>query len=258
MLNKTKKLIGVIIGVIAFAGQAYSQTDILAAENSHEKIQITELKSLDKSSISGNERFGYKSPVMDRIIEVDWIRLDLCPQFVDQEQAASEIKSRCPDVIAVLQKKYGLGDFSDSTWKDYRVKQMEYLDCPDRVSWYSEDNDQFVDLDGFFDIYENQEYNDTIIKKISQMGSERELMKDEDLLLQLPSKSYNKFVAELSERVHSTVPERQLKISNNAISYAEKYATSPNKKQFGYISGSDCTNFASQIMLAGGKTITPS
>lgn len=43
----------------------------------------------------------------------------------------------------------------------------------------------------------------------------------------------------------------------NAIKYANQYATNPNsnvtsKNAYSYMSGRDCTNFATQILVAGG------
>ena len=48
---------------------------------------------------------------------------------------------------------------------------------------------------------------------------------------------------------------RRLKVPNvdAAVAYAKKYAFTPNTQQYKYFEHADCTNFASQILAAGGQ-----
>ncbi len=239
--------------------QIFSSLNVYANMLHSDGIEITEMKSTEKDSINENEgKYGFKSAITDKVYDIDGISLTLFPEFVDQNQAINEMEENCPNVIAVLQKTYELDDFSSDNWKEYRDKQIEYLENPEKKEWYTEYNTEYGYLDGFFDIFENHDQNKIIIDEMKKMGSIRELSKHDEIIDQLPWKTIDKFKKELSEKTNTVVTKTKLQLSSSAATtYAIKYATSPNKKVFGYVQDHDCTNFASQIMNAGGNNMTP-
>lgn len=151
MLRKFKKI--VVVSSLVVVSLIFSSLNVYANMLHSDGIEITEMKSTEKDSINENEeKYGFKSAITDKVYDIDGISLTLFPEFVDQNQAINEMEENCPNVIAVLQKTYELDDFSSDNWKEYRDKQIEYLENPEKKEWYTEYNTEYVYLDGFFDI----------------------------------------------------------------------------------------------------------
>ena len=166
--------------------------------------------------------------------------------------AMKNIKSMLSELLSLMEETYDLGELSESTWQTY----AEYLykirgELNDLELTDSTKDDLFTDtvtLEAFFDIYENDSVNDEILQlaeknRATALSSEE----TERLILSLPYtsplvKSYNRFNSSIRSISGFNV--------SRGVTYAETYAESPNP--FYYYFSSDCTNFASQILEAGG------
>ena len=80
--------------------------------------------------------------------------------FDDKEQALEEIRRKCSNVLSFLMDEFNMTDeINDSNWHEYRGNMYAYLN---RGADYGEEMDL---LDGFFDIYENDEANEQEIMR---------------------------------------------------------------------------------------------
>lgn len=160
---------------------------------------------------------------------------NLCyPTFNNKKMAMDNIKIKSKNVLLYLSNQYKLDELSDSNWEFYYMAvKKEKSNCIE-MSF-----EQTMFLLCFFDIYENEQKNDSIItavEKISQNIYDADLMK-------LP---YNSpYVA---KKIQTYSNDFNV---NAAVDYAKIYAVNPNTDNYGYLDA-DCTNFASQIMENGG------
>lgn len=117
----------------------------------------------------------------------------------------------------------------------------------------------------FIDIYENVTVNQEIYQRLVTLNLEKTNLSDYEQKLQiaimLPYTS--QILKDLSNDQSSCSNETQLSEAEstisplalntkNAITYATTYADSPNTPSYKYWENMDCTNFASQILTAGG------
>lgn len=187
-------------------------------------------------------------------IKIQGQSISLYPEYSNQDQAMETIKTQCSNIIDFLRKKYSLNEINSDNWKEYYSRMPE---CEDIFKGDSPDDIEYAKLASFFDIYENKEKNDHLISLVTNAESINSLLNDTDFIYELPYNEANKVNIICNENGLISKNILTSYSESNAISYAIEHAESPNKKQFGYISNADCTNFVSQIMLAGGKTMTP-
>lgn len=172
---------------------------------------------------------------------------DLFDTFVDNDWAIKEFSAKYSNFIADAQAS-GLPALSCSAASGYKAfalnNELELMP------------DDFGEIVSFLDILENSEENEELIAEIDLLTKRTDSgrMNDEstvDLLSQLLPREGG-----VSEFAEGVVPYNSGINLDAANAYAIKYATSPNAGKYGYeISwgqGADCTNFASQILYAGG------
>lgn len=171
----------------------------------------------------------------------------LLDTYADSESAYQYYYSQYEDMITNLKEKYDLPDLAPHTASVYKQGFL---------AEYAYDYSLIIDLLGFLDIYENPEENSEIGQELSNYDNlveNGEFTQDEAInqaKLLLPAKDENgnngPFYAPRNSGINL----------KDAVAYAEKYATEINptygeeKKKF--IFPADCTNFASQILYAGG------
>ena len=197
--------------------------------------------------------------------------LALYPTFEDKEKAIESIKEICGKVLGVMKAKYDLDEFSKDSWENY----YDQIDSFISESGITESDYQIIKLREFFDIYENYEVNESLISIAKTDESIDTLLSDEEFLLNLPVDTFEDVKEEIiggngniartsfswgglfDELSNINKPSllNTAYSSSKAISYAESYAASPNP-YYGYITGNDCTNFVSQIMVYGGTNMT--
>lgn len=186
----------------------------------------------------------------------------LLPTFNDPEQAIESIKNKSSKAINLLREEFDLPEFSSESWDKYRAaiyRMYEREGCP---SWYVEGNDEINALESFFDIYENEDDNEeienTLISaQISPLSTEQDQDRaEEELLEMLPDQNVlNENGYDEDNAANEGARARKDFNVAKGVAYAKKYAGSKNFPKYAYFTwpfGGDCTNFASQILEAGG------
>ena len=192
-------------------------------------------------------------------LSINNISVPLYPVFKNQEDALNNIKDTCSDVLNILAENYNLEEFSENNWQQYRESMINYLNNENRPEWYTEDNEMYVKLDSFFDIYENEKQNEELINMAESVDSVEALLETTDFANTLSWKYNEEFCEKIAEDANvefynyrNRIQPRSYSVSK-AVSYAKKYAVNENQKKYGYIKGADCTNFVSQVMHEGGQ-----
>ena len=254
---------------------------ILSMDDENKRNSIEEI---GKSYFDDEEYQSMGGASIQTEIVLDNLGIPLYLAFNDPQFALSSVKSQCAGIINELKTAYGLNDFSYEHLDEYSGKLMAHLDNENKSDWYDELDDQFVALSGFLDIYGDMKSNSYMISTAATAKSIPELLSDYDFLLELPYFAIDDLVEKniigRNEDIgglyfisfngtegteHSPIsPDTQTPnltarsaySKANARQYARDYARNPNPN-FGYIENADCTNFVSQIMLAGGKNYSP-
>ena len=156
--------------------------------------------------------------------------------------------------LAAIKKDTGFDDLSKQNYKQYYEYIREY------GSNYFSDQD-INDVFAFFDLYENND-NNTLISELanyvnsSQQKNNLNLLKNEKIgkneaidLLNALSPEYNEELP--NEEIENTPSLYSVTFNiTKANTYAKSYGAKRNSKYKSY--SADCTNFASQILVAGG------
>lgn len=188
----------------------------------------------------------------------------LYKQFKSQTESLKCINEKYSDLFEFVKNKFGFEKISEKNWmKYYEVFQIEEL-----PSKYDKD---VILINKFFDIFENKYKNDRIKSRLIYLNKIRNRdAYDEELSYLMPSNSSysnkyhqsNVILNEDEERILNSTLIKPKNISRfassnlpnqrEAIKYAEKHATRPNKGKY-YVFSKDCANFVSQIFEAGGR-----
>lgn len=199
------------------------------------------------------------------------VAIPLYPVFEDGVAAMQKVKEDCANVLGILAETYGLAEMSDENWKEYYDCALSYLDEPDKVEWYEENNAEYVELADFFDIYENYECNNVLVSEAIEAEDIVELAESDTFMQKFPYYAIEDLEKDgmqisvedesVGTQIMSCVKSKEQRAGYfktaykkaNATAYAKQYAVNSNRRKYGVIIGRDCTNFASQILVAGGK-----
>lgn len=276
---KTRKMITLlIVGCLVFAScsQVFAIQDesISQKETLDKKIDVVEVSQNFETSelLTDIGVVSYK-----KALKIDGEVYNLYPTFDDVTGALVNISNQCNGALSAMQELYQLEAFNNATVPEY----YEYLPMYTENLADSFDNgtiaeneyeakmDQISLMESFWDIYENDNSNAEIVKKIADVekAQAKASLKSvnnnlaqelDELRIMLP---YNTGGAEVIEAYKMEVSEPQIQLfahSGNSkfsvekgVTYAVKYATSPNTLNYGLLT-QDCTNFVSQIKHEGG------
>ncbi len=166
----------------------------------------------------------------------------LLKTFADAESAVESFKKQYPEFIQAA-KDLGAPELSEATAYEYKM--------------FAISTEQNHDIVAFLDIYENGASNEELETMIGTVDAEyqrgvvdlEQATSDVAMLLPIDPDKVDK----------SSVMPRHVLNLKAAQNYAEKYAYNPNS-HYGIAStwygvAADCTNFASQIMRAGGLSM---
>ncbi|QWT17583.1 amidase domain-containing protein [Collinsella sp. zg1085] len=183
--------------------------------------------------------------------------LPLCTTFTHPEQVIKELQdNKAAQTIAGI---YKLDELSLHNWESYFEKYYELLDSPQKPDWFQETNENVRQFRLACYIFDNENQNEEISSFASTIDEDHFMNSDtlEILKVLLPSQTYNKLETayELSNLSDFTFYSARFFDIDKANEYAFKYAEQPNRNYayFGNGRGGDCTNFASQILEAGGE-----
>lgn len=178
-------------------------------------------------------------------IVIDGIENTLYIQFADQEEALRKLIEKESIILTDISEKYHIESLDESNWEKYYYAIEEYFSDEDQIIL---DRDyHYVVLSYFFDIYENKGKNDEIIKIYNSDNISWD-EKSYELLGLLPCD--DPFVEANTEPQVLVVTSYN---RSNAITYATNHATNRAGLALYYSYTQDCTNFASQILEAGGE-----
>ena len=176
-------------------------------------------------------------------------------EFADESQAYLQIGDKYQSVLMNLKDKYNLKEFGKSSWQSYKdAFENTYDIFSDKL------DDTSKVLDEFFGVCERSEYNEmarSIARKsnydvtefIGYLSYTSPIFKKDRALIQskLNASTKSTMIKSMNVKVYaasaSTISKR--------TAYAKKYAANHNRNYKYY--NADCTNFASQILHAGGE-----
>lgn len=247
--------------------------DIIGVEDNDYGDNITEIGSteFDDSLFEEIDEVGVETQIV-----VGDMAISLYPVFESREESMKNIKEVCSGILNILAEKYELPEMSEENWNSYYRYSLQYLDEVESSDELQE-NEEYIKLQNFFDIYENYDNNNELVQEAAKAEDIIELAESETFLLSLPYEA----AEDLEESGMSiSVDDKaggmqtmncyigrernigyQMAAYNktNATAYANTYAETPNKDRYGVVRRyhvgpvADCTNFASQILEAGGK-----
>lgn len=204
------------------------------------QVNVVHAQSIEQNEMSPYNRLEEKIELKKGpVLEINNTYNPLFLEFTNKKDAFSYVKDNYDEILLEISEKEKLDSLNYSNWEKYYLSlQNNYI--------FSENTpyklDDIMFLNEFFVVCENEEINQKaleIIKKENYSINELEnyipytspiLKTKTKIKIQATNFSYNK---------------------SAAINYAKTYGPNYNKK-YTYYSGKDCTNFASQVLFAGG------
>jgi len=222
-------------------------------------ILLLTLCLICNSVVLANDNKSEKNPMATKSekINVDGAEIELYREFNNNKQALKYLKDNYNDILKIVEVDKEIEKLSNNNWEEYYLLLNTISEWHPQIT--DEEKTRAIEIEQFFDIYENNGKN----KEIKDLAKSIESFDSINSSLSL---SNNTRKDELIDQFNILLPNNSNKIGNEAdvsikvssginvskaITYASKYATSPIRPGYDYFS-SDCTNFASQILEAGG------
>lgn len=167
-------------------------------------------------------------------------------EFQNPNLVLENFKNMYEKELNILSTKYSLGILNKENWETFYKAAIL---------------NNNLNIINFFDIYENTYKNNEIEKIITNYNKEIKNNKKsttidstnlidevyDELFYLLPT--YNYF----ESKENGIIPYATQTFNiTNGVTYAENNYNNTNNSTYGYIEGADCTNFVSQILVAGG------
>ncbi len=219
-----------------------------------------EIKANSMKNDMSNIAYEFDYPLLESIgevvsggsVEISGKQNHLYKVFSNRETALENLKTQETDALEYIAKKGHFDELTHSNYMQYysELMQIEYEEIKKTMSTNS-----YNVLLQFFDIYENDDCNERIIKTM-QNNSLNQSQKEEVLAYELPY--YDNAVVDYFSNHHS-IENRSFNVTN-ANTYAYANAGNTSSSTYGYVYSSDgnpadCANFASQILIAGGESM---
>ena len=144
-------------------------TPLTACENEDPQAEIVAISEPFSQNHGANEisPVSYKTAI---VYKDENYRL--YPTFDDTDDALNTVSSDCAAILDLLQKSFDLEPISLSNWHEYQnalYEESERKDCP---PWFNESRDDYMEMICLFDILENEEQNDEILRLLEEEGFE--------------------------------------------------------------------------------------
>lgn len=244
-----------------------SAAETTSAQNSIKQIQMTHVNvPFTNESVDQVGQASTKDAVV-----INGITNYLYPTFDDLDSALVKLKSKIPDYYCLVEKQVDLTEAYDRLYTEYQpgdfqvdveqaVEEMvlaaqntvgSSLQSTSQIKKLKEDTlekllAEKAEFDRFLDIYENKAQNEEIKAYLESNPNPD----PEVLAYMLPYTA--PFSVSYFENAAPSAAAAQTFIITDGTAYAVKWAKTPNTNQYLYYKGADCTNFASQILVAGG------
>lgn len=237
-----------IMGAFALGFLSITTINVSALNDSkiYDGVSGAELRQTLCQSKEGNVTFPNSVKAGTKDIELYCV-------YSNKDEVLNEINEKFYDTIQFVKQNYNIQEnLNSDNWQEYRKAMINVsVDFPnvDSKILYS-----IAEIDGNFDIYENDEINNQIEKlavryNIAEKarGNEQNIIMEEiDSIIPNYSDNFGTIEKRIQPRVGSTLNVAR------ATDYAIRYATSPNKSAYHYFNNGDCTNFTSQILEYSG------
>ncbi|MGN1014298.1 MAG: lipoprotein [Butyricicoccus sp.] len=200
--------VGCMTGLTACGGGTSDEGGTKGTESKEYTVQTyntDDLTDEQKKAVIGS--LEYEAPEselgdvsVNRVLAVDDYLVALYPELDDTDAAVEKVSDTCSKVLKFLKKQYDLEDFSEESCENYQNAMWDCFDDGTELpDWYTDENDQFLQLDEFYDLYENTSINDDLIAQAEQMGSMTELLSNSDFMYSLPEEDGQELIAQYTE-----------------------------------------------------------
>lgn len=209
-------------------------------------VEASTSQSIREQSRINEIREELKALEKQDTVMLEGSRTALYREYENPSEALERLKERVPETLKRLQEQSTerLEDLSEQNWEKYKLLAIPY-----ETSWNIDQErwEEVIIILQFFDIYENTFQNNQIKEKIASISS-------------FPSNkgTYSKDIGNIKMLLPFASISMRTSIWLNledAKTYAETYAreanVGTNEGQY-HEFWEDCTNFASQILEAGG------
>lgn len=247
------------LSVPAFADFKSDQKVDNILENA-EVISLKEAIPFDSAAVSEFGSASVKTSVM-----INGEENYLYPTFDDIDKSIAKLEEIAPNYCALVSDAATLKEAYGSDYEGILTASFESFDNTDTMSVPADGNDSVSyqnisseeehAFNAFWDIYENEAKNNEILRILATESKENM----EELAYLLP---YNSpYVQEYFSSLNSVRPMAAQAFNKTlGIAYAKQYATVPNTSEYGTATDrlyrvADCTNFVSQILVAGGVSM---
>lgn len=211
-------------------------------------MTMSSAKMLSAEEINNKEKISFSIDTLGEVeylnpIEIDGVNNELYIQFKNQEKALDNLIELEQPILQMISETYGLEDLNKSNWEEYYYYVEEYFNNEECA--VSNEKLHYIILANFFDIYENKYKNKEILDIYESKLNKEE--KNSALLELLPYD--DPYVEDNSGVLYATTSYDR----SAAIDYAISHAILRAGPARYYSYSQDCTNFASQILEAGGE-----
>ncbi len=237
--RKSVKFFSMIVGTLLVASLVSNTTSAMS-------VTDLEVGGEDKHCSSQSlNKIG--EPITFSTITINGEENPLYCTFSNKESALEKFKALVPRLVDLAATVGGLDELSDDNWEEYR--RFIGIATTD-IETYKDFSDDLLISNSFFDIYENDDANAEIEKYVNS-GNRMRSNSEEQFELGLMLPNYAPIVEREQKKIAKAISRASINTSA-AVSYAIRYAFTPNTSEYGYLDGVDCTNFVSQILEAGG------
>lgn len=206
-----KKLVAMLLAVGCMAGLTAcgGGTSVEGGKQNKEYTVQTyntdDLTDEQKKAVIGSLK--YEAPEselgdvsVNRVLAVDDYLVALYPELNDVDAAVEKVSDACSKILKFLKKQYDLEDFSEESCESYQTAMWDCFDDGTELpKWYTDESDQFIQLDEFYDLYENTSMNDDLIAQAEKMNSMPELLSNGDFMYSLPEEDGQELIAQYTE-----------------------------------------------------------
>lgn len=174
--------------------------------------------------------------------------------FDDLNTAITNLRNKVPDTIEAIRKVGNLDVMNSENWSGYRDSYEHLL----TDKFHDVSSDDHIWMETFFDIADNESANSEILDSLAMIerlspGSRNAVSAEKVLLVsKLP------YYAPAQNAILNEGAKTTMTNINAAVRYAFAHAEKNTQNNAFYYYSQDCTNFASQILQAGGKATSNS
>ena len=226
------------LSILGFVSPRAQALDSVESEEASSHCSSTFLRSLG-------------TVIKSESILIDGTSNPLYCTFQDPDRAISAVWRKSNTILSFIQRDNGFDQLNISNWSAYRDA---LLATPGGSEVLAENGDAYSELMQFFDVLENDSANEDIKQALIDFSATRSQPFGTDQIVELGIlfPSYAPIAVDSAQHLQTQMQRGSTGLNvTKAVDYAEKYATQPNTANYDYFEA-DCTNFASQILEAGG------